>query len=67
MKNLYSFLPVLIVVVLIVLIFYMIVVNNKDNIEHDIKMAQAGLEQCKPHWMNQQVIWVRDCKQILEK
>lgn len=39
----------------------------KDSRDHDLKMAQAGLEQCKPHWMNNQIIWVKSCKEIINK
>lgn len=65
MKNLDGFSKALIVVLALIGLFIFTI--NSNNLERDIKMAQAGLEQCKPHWMNQQVIWVRDCKQILDK
>lgn len=67
MRNLDDFSKALIAVGVLFLISLFIFMFNSNNREYDIKMAQAGLEQCKPHWMNQQVIWVRDCKQILEK
>lgn len=67
MKNLDDFSKALIAVGVLFLIGLFIFMFNSNNREYDIKMAQAGLEQCKPHWMNQQVIWVRDCKQIIDK
>lgn len=47
--------------------FLLICMLIKDSRDHDLKMAKAGLEQCKPHWMNQQVIWVKSCKEIINK
>lgn len=67
MKNLDGFSKALFVIIIIAIICAMIILNSKDEREYNLKMAQAGLEQCKPHWMNKDIIWVKSCKEIMEK
>ena len=67
MNKLDPFTKALLLMCGIAMFFLMIGMLVKDSRDHDLKMAQAGLEQCKPHWMNNQIIWVKSCKEIINK
>ena len=67
MNKLDPFTKALLLMFGIAMFFLMIAMLVKDSRDHDLKMAQAGLEQCKPYWMNNQIIWVKSCKEIINK
>lgn len=50
-----------------VIIGLFIIGIQKQTNEHELKMAQAGLEQCKPAWLSTQIIWVKSCKELIDK